>query len=158
MLLASWFLGYFFKRFRSLNSVNIASVGQRASRLLAFTVGGLKKKFERFVLVVNNQSEIKMRSYERKKRFFASKVYRIPVLRFRAFCSTTKLSRASCTLWNPRNPNGGRNWSIADSVGNDVFMLGWIVWECFPKFLGLALHYRIDDFSNMAILWIWIYI
>ena len=33
MLPASLFLVYFFKRFRSFNSVNIGSVGQRAAKL-----------------------------------------------------------------------------------------------------------------------------
>ena len=44
MLLASWFLMYFFKRFRSFNAENLRSVGQRAAKLLAVKVGGLKKK------------------------------------------------------------------------------------------------------------------
>ena len=35
MLLASWFLVCFFKRFRCLNAENLGSVGQRASKLLA---------------------------------------------------------------------------------------------------------------------------
>ena len=35
MLLASWVLVYFFKRFRSLNAENLGSVGQRAAKLLA---------------------------------------------------------------------------------------------------------------------------
>ena len=35
---------YLFKRFRSLNTVNIKSVGQRALKFLPITVGGLKKK------------------------------------------------------------------------------------------------------------------
>ena len=35
---------YFFKRFRSLNAENLRSVGQRAAKLLAVKVGGLKKK------------------------------------------------------------------------------------------------------------------
>ena len=35
---------YFFKRFRSLNSVNIGSVGKRASKLLAVKFRVLKKK------------------------------------------------------------------------------------------------------------------
>ena len=42
--LASWFFVYFFKRFRSFNTINIESVGQRAAKLLAFKVGGVKKK------------------------------------------------------------------------------------------------------------------
>ena len=43
MLLASWFFVCFFKRFRSLNAENLGSVGQRAAKLLAVKVGGLKK-------------------------------------------------------------------------------------------------------------------
>ena len=35
---------YLFKRFRSFNAKNFVSVGQRASKLPAFKVGGLKKK------------------------------------------------------------------------------------------------------------------
>ena len=35
---------YFFKRLRSFNIVNMGSVGQRASKLIAVKVGGLKKK------------------------------------------------------------------------------------------------------------------
>ena len=44
MLLASWFFVCFFKRFRCLNAKNLGSVGQRAAKLLAVKVGGLKKK------------------------------------------------------------------------------------------------------------------
>ena len=33
----------FFKRFRSLKAENLGSVGQRAAKLLAVKVGGLKK-------------------------------------------------------------------------------------------------------------------
>ena len=44
MLLASWFLLYFSKGFRSFNAKNLESVGQRAAKLLAIKVGGLKKK------------------------------------------------------------------------------------------------------------------
>ena len=44
MLLASWFLMYFFKRFRSYNAENLGSVDQRASKLPLFKVGGLEKK------------------------------------------------------------------------------------------------------------------
>ena len=44
MLLASQFLVYLFKRFRSFNAENLRSVGQRAAKLLAVKVGGLKKK------------------------------------------------------------------------------------------------------------------
>ena len=44
MLLATWFLVYNFKRFRSFNSKNLGSAGQRAAKLLAVKVGGLKKK------------------------------------------------------------------------------------------------------------------
>ena len=36
--------GILFKRFRTLNAVNMGSVGQRAEKLLAVNVGGLKKK------------------------------------------------------------------------------------------------------------------
>ena len=43
MLLATWFLVCFFKRFRSFNAKNLGSVGQRAAKLLAVKVGGLKK-------------------------------------------------------------------------------------------------------------------
>ena len=35
---------YFFKRFRSFNAKNLGTVGQRAAKLLAVKVGGLKKK------------------------------------------------------------------------------------------------------------------
>ena len=38
------FFVYFFERFRSFNAVNIESVDQRTSKLLAVKVGGLKKK------------------------------------------------------------------------------------------------------------------
>ena len=34
----------FFERFRFLNAENLGSVGQRAAKLLAVKVGGLKKK------------------------------------------------------------------------------------------------------------------
>ena len=44
MLLATWFLVCFFKRFRSFNSKNLGSVAQRAAKLLAVKVGVLKKK------------------------------------------------------------------------------------------------------------------
>ena len=44
MLLASLFFVYFFRRFRSFNAVNMGSVGQRAAKLLAVNVGGLKKE------------------------------------------------------------------------------------------------------------------
>ena len=43
MLLDSWFLVCFFKRFRCLNAKNLGSVGQRAAKLLAVKVGGLNK-------------------------------------------------------------------------------------------------------------------
>ena len=43
MLLATWFLVCFLKRFRSFNAKNLGSVGQRAAKLLAVKVGGLKK-------------------------------------------------------------------------------------------------------------------
>ena len=42
MLLATWFLMCFFKRFRSFNAKNFGSVGQRAAKFLAIKVGGLK--------------------------------------------------------------------------------------------------------------------
>ena len=44
MLLASWFFVYFFKRFRSFNAENLGSVDQRAAKLPAVKVGGLKNK------------------------------------------------------------------------------------------------------------------
>ena len=44
ILPASWYLKYLFKGFRSFNTVNMKSIGQRAVKLLAFKVGGLKKK------------------------------------------------------------------------------------------------------------------
>ena len=44
MLLVSWFLMYFFKRFRSIYAKNLGSAGQKAAKLLAVKVGGLKKK------------------------------------------------------------------------------------------------------------------
>ena len=44
MLLAPWFLAYFHKGFRSFSAKNLGSVGQRAAKLLAVKVGGLKKK------------------------------------------------------------------------------------------------------------------
>ena len=44
MLPASWFFVYLFKKFRSFIAENLESVGQRASKLLAVKVGGLKKK------------------------------------------------------------------------------------------------------------------
>ena len=44
IMLASWFLVYFLKRFRSLNAENLGSVDLRASKLLTIKVGGLKKK------------------------------------------------------------------------------------------------------------------
>ena len=34
----------FLKRFRSLNAKNLGSLGQRATKLLAVNVGGLRKK------------------------------------------------------------------------------------------------------------------
>ena len=43
MLLASWNFDTVFKRFRSFNAKNLRSVGQRAAKLLAVKVGGLKK-------------------------------------------------------------------------------------------------------------------
>ena len=44
MLLASWTFNTFEKRIRSLNAVDMGSVGQKAAKLLAVNVGGLKKK------------------------------------------------------------------------------------------------------------------
>ena len=44
MLAASWFFVYLFEMFRSFFAENLESVGQRASKLLAVKVGGLKKK------------------------------------------------------------------------------------------------------------------
>ena len=44
MLLASQFLIYFLKKFRSLNAENLGSADQRATKLLAIKVGVLKKK------------------------------------------------------------------------------------------------------------------
>ena len=44
MLPASEYSKYLFKGFRSFNTVNMGSVGQKASKLLAVKVGGLKKK------------------------------------------------------------------------------------------------------------------
>ena len=44
MLLASRFLMHFFKRFIPFDTKNLGSVGQRAAKLLAVKVGGLKKK------------------------------------------------------------------------------------------------------------------
>ena len=43
MLLATWFLVCFFKKFRSFNAKDLGFVGQRAAKLLAVKVGGLKK-------------------------------------------------------------------------------------------------------------------
>ena len=43
MLLATWFLVCFFKRFGSFNAKNLGFVGQRAAKLLAVKVRGLKK-------------------------------------------------------------------------------------------------------------------
>ena len=44
MLPISWTFDTFFKRFRSFNAENLGSVGQRAAKLPAVNVGGLKKK------------------------------------------------------------------------------------------------------------------
>ena len=44
MLLVSWFLMYFLKRFRSFIAQNLGLVGQRAAKLPAVKVEGLKKK------------------------------------------------------------------------------------------------------------------
>ena len=44
MLLASWTFNTVWKRFRSFNAKNLGSVCQRAAKLLAVKVGGLKKK------------------------------------------------------------------------------------------------------------------
>ena len=56
MLPASWYLLYLFKGFRSFNIVNMGSVGQRASKLLAVKVGGLKKKSAIWPRPLSNQS------------------------------------------------------------------------------------------------------
>ena len=44
IMLASWFLVCFFKRFRSFNAENLKSLSERAAKLLAVKVGGIKKK------------------------------------------------------------------------------------------------------------------
>ena len=44
MLSASWNFRTIEKRFRSLNAENLKSAGQRAAKLLAVKIGGLKKK------------------------------------------------------------------------------------------------------------------
>ena len=44
MLLATWFLVCFLKKFRSFNAKNLGSVGQTTLKLQAVKVGGLKKK------------------------------------------------------------------------------------------------------------------
>ena len=44
ILLVSWFLVCFFKRFRSFNGKNLGSADQRAAKLLAVKFRGLKKK------------------------------------------------------------------------------------------------------------------
>ena len=44
MLLASWFLMCFYRRLRSFSDKNWGPVGQRAAKLPAIKVGGLKKK------------------------------------------------------------------------------------------------------------------
>ena len=56
MLSASWYLKYLFKGFRYFNTVNMGSVGQRASKLLAVKVGGLKKKSAIWPRPLSNQS------------------------------------------------------------------------------------------------------
>ena len=56
MLPASWYSKYLFKRFRSFNIVKMGSVGQRASKLLAVKVGGLKKKSAIWPRPLSNQS------------------------------------------------------------------------------------------------------
>ena len=56
ILPASWYLKYLFKGFRSFNTVNMGSVGQRASKLLAVKVGGLKKKSAIWPWPLSNQS------------------------------------------------------------------------------------------------------
>ena len=43
MLLFSWNFDTVFKKFRSFDAKNLGSVGQRAAKLLAVKVGGLKK-------------------------------------------------------------------------------------------------------------------
>ena len=44
IMLASWTFGTVLKGFRFFNTENLGSVGQRAAKLLAVKVGGLKKK------------------------------------------------------------------------------------------------------------------
>ena len=44
MLLSSWNFETVFKKIRSFDAENLGSVGQRAAKLLAVKVGGLKKK------------------------------------------------------------------------------------------------------------------
>ena len=56
MLLASWFLVYFFKRFRFFIAKNLGSVGQRDAKLLAVKVGGLNKKSAAWHRPHSNQS------------------------------------------------------------------------------------------------------
>ena len=58
MLLATWFLVCFFKRFRSFNAKNLGSVGQRAAKLLAVKVGGHKKKSADWPRPLSNQSAL----------------------------------------------------------------------------------------------------
>ena len=56
MLPASWYSKYLFNGFRSFDIVNMGSVGQRASKLLAVKVGGLKKKSAIWPRPLSNQS------------------------------------------------------------------------------------------------------
>ena len=53
---ASWFLLCCFKRFRSFDTVNMGSVGQRAPKLPAVKNGGLKKKSAIWPRPLSNQS------------------------------------------------------------------------------------------------------
>ena len=58
MLPASWYLKYLFKGFRSFNTVNMGPVGQRALKLIAVKVGGLKKKSAIWPRPLSNQSAL----------------------------------------------------------------------------------------------------
>ena len=70
MLPASEFLIFFFKRFRSFNAVNMESVGQGDSKLLAVKVRGLKKKPTKVALnywQIKGKSVYFDASYNRKR-------------------------------------------------------------------------------------------
>ena len=56
MLPASQYLRHLFNGFRSFSIVNMGSVGQRASKLLAVKVGGLKKKSATLALTAEEYS------------------------------------------------------------------------------------------------------